>query len=85
MFAKSKQIGLVSLFVLFAAAIGGCAESVGNEPASFPSEQRPVAFISRVTPAPTVTEDHQVVTKVDAVASRTDSKHAAHVVTAAVH
>jgi hypothetical protein len=83
MFAKSKQIGLVSLFVVFAAAIGGCAESVGT-PASFPSEQRPVAFISRLPPAPTVTEDLQV-TKVDTLASRTDAKHSSHAVTAAIH
>jgi hypothetical protein len=32
MFAKSKQIGLVSLLVVLGAMVGGCAESVGNEP-----------------------------------------------------
>ena len=75
MFAKSKQIGLVSLFVVLAAAIGGCAESVGNEPASFPSQQRSVAFSQRIVPLPPVTGDEYQVMKTDSLASRTDSKH----------
>lgn len=77
MFAKSKQIGLVSLFVVVAAALGGCAESVGGEPASFPNEHRPVAFLTRSPLPPLVTEDRPQVARVDSPASRTDSKHGA--------
>jgi hypothetical protein len=56
MFAKSKQIGFVSLFLVFAATVGGCAESIADAPASFPSQRRPVAFLVRTTPAIQVRE-----------------------------
>jgi hypothetical protein len=77
MFAKSKQIGLVSLFLVLGAMVGGCAESVGNEPASFASNQRPVAFLSRPTPFPMVRVDEVRAVKVDAIAQqRSETKHA---------
>jgi hypothetical protein len=50
MFAKSTQIGLVSLFVVLATALGGCAESVGSEPASAPLMSRPALELSRFSP-----------------------------------
>jgi hypothetical protein len=78
MFAKSIRIGLVSLFVVASTALGGCAESVGSEPASFPSEHRPVAFLSRQPVIPPVVEERIQVAKVDLVATRTDAKHGAH-------
>jgi hypothetical protein len=79
MFAKSTQIGLVSLFVVLTAAIGGCAESVGNEPASFPSEHRSVAFATRA-PLPPQLSDERLpqIAKVEPLAAHTDSKHLAH-------
>ena len=77
MFAKSTRIGLVSLFVALATALGGCAESVGNEPASFPSEHRPVAFLSRGPIITPVMEDRAPATKVEAIATRTEPKHSA--------
>jgi hypothetical protein len=53
MFAKFNQIGLVSLFVVVAAALGGCAESVASEPASPTSLNRPSIALSRfASPAP---------------------------------
>ncbi len=52
MFAKSKQIGLVSLFVVLATALGGCAESMGAAPANTESN-RPLIALSRFeVPAP---------------------------------
>jgi hypothetical protein len=69
MFAKSKQIGLVSLFVLLGATIGGCAESVGNEPASFPSQSRPVAFINRQLPTSELLDERMASEKVEAAAT----------------
>jgi hypothetical protein len=76
MFAKSKQIGLVSLFLVLGAMVGGCAESVGNEPASFVSTSRPAAFLARTPPVPTVSEESYRVARADAVAPQADSKHA---------
>ena len=77
MFAKSTRIGLVSLFVVAATALGGCAESVGSEPASFPSEHRSVAFLSRAPLFPQVREERPQAPKVDSVA-QIESKHSAH-------
>jgi hypothetical protein len=78
MFAKSTRIGLVSLFVVAASALGGCAESVGSAPASFPSEHRPVAYLTRQPVIPPVVEDRVPVAKVEVVATRTDAKHGGH-------
>ncbi len=69
MFAKSKQIGLVSLFVVLGATIGGCAESVGSEPASFPSQGRPVAFMNRTLPASEVFDERATSTNVQVASS----------------
>jgi hypothetical protein len=73
MFAKSTQIGLVSLFVVLATALGGCAESIGSEPANAPIMTRPIVALSRYAP-PVASEPPQVV-KVETVASRTELKH----------
>jgi hypothetical protein len=75
MFAKSTRIGLVSLFVVAATALGGCAESVGSEPASFPSEHRSVAYLSRGPIITPVLEDRAPATRVETIATRTESKH----------
>jgi hypothetical protein len=50
MFAKSTQIGLVSLFVVLATALGGCSESVGSVPANAPIMTRPALELSRFSP-----------------------------------
>jgi hypothetical protein len=50
MFAKSKQIVLVSLFAVLATGLGGCAESVGNEPASFAVNRPSIALSRFVSP-----------------------------------
>jgi hypothetical protein len=82
MFAKSKQIGLVSLFVVLAAAIGGCAESVSSEPASFPSQERPVAFLVRTTPVSELRGDNSRAVREEALAPAVDARHLAHSVAA---
>jgi hypothetical protein len=75
MFAKSKQVGLVSLFVVVAAALGGCAESVGNTPATFVREPRPVAFLERTAPLPMVRdEDNLQLSRTSSLAPRADAK-----------
>jgi len=83
MFAKSKQIGLVSLFVVVAAALGGCAESIGSEPASPPSMNRPSIALSRfATPAPGM-DNFQMVMKPEENRSKF-VKHPAHPVLASM-
>ena len=84
MFAKSKQVGLVSLFVVVAAALGGCAESVGDTPASFPSEHRPVAFLSRTAAVPMVRDEQNIqLGRTASLMPRADSKHLSHTFSAA--
>jgi hypothetical protein len=76
MFAKSKQVGLVSLFVVLATALGGCAESVSGTPASFPGEQRQVAFLSRTAPVPMVRDEESLMgSRVSSLPPRADAKH----------
>jgi hypothetical protein len=77
MFAKSKQIGLVSILVVLGAMIGGCAESVGNEPASFANVSHPAAFLARTPPAPTVNEESFRVARSEPAAAPIANKHAA--------
>ena len=52
MFANSKfsRIGLVSVFAVLVAALGGCAESVDREPAGVPHEARTSLNWARVPP-----------------------------------
>jgi len=76
MFAKSKQIGLVSLLVALGAMIGGCAESVGNEPASFASVSHPAALLARTPPVPTVSDASFRVARNESAAPPVDTKHA---------
>ena len=76
MFAKSKQIGLVSLFVVLATALGGCAESVGNEPASVPSINRPTIALSRfiAPPEPELGVDASKVAKSESLRTQAEAK-----------
>ena len=83
MFAKSKQIGLVSLFVVVAAALGGCAESVGNEPAS-PTANRPSIALSRFVAPQQEPVNFQSVKRESSIA-RVNAKRVAHPVFGAVH
>lgn len=76
MFAKSTQVGLVSLFVVLATALGGCAESVRSTPANFPAEQRPVAFLARTAPVPLVRDEESLQgSRVSSLPPRADAKH----------
>jgi hypothetical protein len=60
--------------VVLSAALGGCAESVGNEPASFASINRPSIALSRFA-APQSEPDAFQALKTESVASRPDTKH----------
>jgi len=78
MFAKSTQIGLVSLFVVLATALGGCAESVGNEPASAPTMSRPALELTRFSPRVLEEQPNVQIAKVEPVESRSEAKHQTH-------
>jgi hypothetical protein len=74
MFAKSTQIGLVSLFAVLATALGGCAETVGNEPASYAASTRPTIALSRfAAPLQEPTDSFQSL-KTESVSSRTEAR-----------
>jgi hypothetical protein len=85
MFAKSKQIGLVSLLLVLGAMMGGCAESVGNEPASFPGASHTPALVARTQPPPQVSEESFRIARIETVAPQVDSKHSATRPIANVH
>ena len=57
---------------MLATALGGCAESVGNEPAS-PLTNRPVIAFSRFAP-PQPTVDTIQVVKPESLATRSEAK-----------
>ena len=64
MFAKSSHLGLVALFVVLPAALGGCAQSLGREPAAVAG--RSVVFVADVSsPPPPVTEERPKVAKLE--------------------
>jgi hypothetical protein len=63
MFAKSGQIGLVALFVVLPAALGGCAQSLGREPPAVAA--RSVAFVADVSSTPPVIEERPKVAKLE--------------------
>jgi hypothetical protein len=54
MFTKSTPFGLGSLLAVASIALGGCAATVGHEPASSPVST--VAFATAYVPAPPATE-----------------------------
>jgi hypothetical protein len=85
MFAKSKQIGLVSLFLVLGAMVGGCAESVGNEPASFPSVTHTPALFARTQPPPQASEESFRIARIEPAAPVPDAKHSAARPIANVH
>jgi hypothetical protein len=72
MFAKSKSLGLVSLVVVLAAALGGCAESLG-QPASAETN-RPLIALSRFQAPQAEPESASMLTKVESPAPRTEVK-----------
>ncbi len=81
MFAKSKQIGLVSLLLVLGAMMGGCAESVGSsEPASFPSFTRTGGPLARAPLPPLASESAEsvrIARSEPTVVRTADNKHGA--------
>jgi hypothetical protein len=63
MFAKSTRLGLVALFVVLPATLGGCAQSLGREPAAVAG--RSVVVVADVSSTPPVTEERPKVAKLE--------------------